>query len=48
MMGLFSEVGRAWLTIDSDIYVSQWVPYKLSIKPPKLILLSDLDVRKYS
>lgn len=22
MMGLFSEIGRAWLTIDSDIYVS--------------------------
>lgn len=21
-MGLFSEIGRAWLTIDSDIYVS--------------------------
>lgn len=21
MMGLFSEIGRAWLTIDSDIYV---------------------------
>lgn len=23
MMGLFPEIGRAWLTIDSDIYVSQ-------------------------
>lgn len=22
MMGLFPEIGRAWLTIDSDIYVS--------------------------
>lgn len=21
MMGLFPEIGRAWLTIDSDIYV---------------------------
>lgn len=21
-MGLFPEIGRAWLTIDSDIYVS--------------------------
>lgn len=23
MMGLFPEIGRAWLTIDSDIYVSR-------------------------
>lgn len=22
MMGLFPEIGRAWLTIDSEIYVS--------------------------
>lgn len=26
MMGLFSEIGRAWLTIDSDIYVSSQFP----------------------
>lgn len=28
MMGLFPEIGRAWLTIDSDIYVSIFVQHK--------------------
>lgn len=30
-MGLFSEIGRAWLTIDSDIYVSELNASKCSI-----------------
>lgn len=30
-MGLFPEIGRAWLTIDSDIYVSVFDKTTISV-----------------
>ena len=27
MMGLFAEIGRAWLSIDSDIYVKSLIKF---------------------
>lgn len=36
MMGLFSEIGRAWLTIDSDIYVSS---LNFCVKPNQIYML---------
>lgn len=37
MMGLFPEIGRAWLTIDSDIYV-------IIIHLPKLIIIHQKNI----
>lgn len=45
MMGLFPEIGRAWLTIDSDIYVSEFA-FKFSV-PTTVnfgLIISDLDL----
>lgn len=48
MMGLFPEIGRAWLTIDSDIYVScrrQWIGPINSNFFLFVLLRLDLDIR---
>lgn len=37
MMGLFPEIGRAWLTIDSDIYVRYLIVYLKSKKSKKIL-----------
>lgn len=45
-MGLFPEIGRAWLTIDSDIYVSvKFNPISFP-SHPLIFRLLDLDLRR--
>lgn len=39
MMGLFPEIGRAWLTIDSDIYVSKCTQLFMSYILPKFVII---------
>lgn len=49
MMGLFPEIGRAWLTIDSDIYVNILIYNDFFVGFPfkYLLFILDLDVRTY-
>lgn len=47
-MGLFPEIGRAWLTIDSDIYVSEIFKIECASEIPheqNFSLFLDLDIR---
>lgn len=45
-MGLFPEIGRAWLTIDSDIYVIRIECY-INKGYNICCILVDLDVREF-
>lgn len=49
MMGLFPEIGRAWLTIDSDIYVRMKILHTSVIlhrlySPFSYFIYKDLDI----